>query len=365
METLLGHISQFASFSTQGEVLCTQGLAYLLQEYREAQAEFATEIAAVTGVKIGDSLTWRAEVRQERDGGRPDLEACTTATNPLRNGSDDRERPDLEAYTTDNVPTVKIEAKLGAALDPGQLKSYTSDLQSRSPGSAFLVLVPRRRIKEATKMVAEVFELAGPSPWPNVAIAVVSWEAVLDAFGRVECGRFRGELEQFEAMYRVLSGGYIQPLAGPEELTEWRKRETDFVNLVNQVTRRLTTHHNVLPMGVEPLEQAPEELESKGYRRRYVCQTPGEPESCFSIGVRDPFKKKVSPIWLRFHKNTGRFCDIRDRLEASYLAPRLVRSGGHVWIPLDLPMGVDGSQMVDTLVVQAKEIVRVGYEPKP
>ena len=102
-----------------------------------------------------------------------------------------------------------------------------------------------------------------------------------------------------------------------------------------------------------------------GYRRRYVCQPPGETQSCFSIGVRDPFEENVSPIWLRFNKTTGHFRDIRDRLEASYLAPRLVRSGGHIWMPLDVPMGVDGSQMVDTLVVQAEEIARVAYEPKP
>lgn len=346
METLLGHLSQFASFSKQGEVLCTQGLAYLLREYREAQSALADQIAAATGVRIGDSLTWRAEAHNELDGGKPDLEACTT----------------------DRVPMVKIEAKLGAALDPGQLESYVSDLQSRSPESAFLVLVPRRRTKEATDIVAEVFEPFGPSPrqpkkYPNVSIAVVSWDDVLAKLGGIESGRFRSEFEQFEAMYRVLSGGYIQPLAGPEELAEWRKREKDYVRLVEQVTRRLTTHHNVLPMGVAPPEQASQGLEPKGYTRRYVCQPPGETESCFSIGVRDPFDGNVSPIWLRFNKTTGYFRDIRDRLEASHLAPRLVRSGGHIWIPLDVPVGVDGIEMVNALVVQAKEIVRVAYQP--
>jgi len=31
MRTLLGHLAQFASFHSQGELLCTQGLAYLLE----------------------------------------------------------------------------------------------------------------------------------------------------------------------------------------------------------------------------------------------------------------------------------------------------------------------------------------------
>ena len=36
---LLSHLAQFASFSNQGELLCTQGLAYLL-ENPEAGAAF-------------------------------------------------------------------------------------------------------------------------------------------------------------------------------------------------------------------------------------------------------------------------------------------------------------------------------------
>jgi len=346
MGTLLGHLSQFASFGTQGEVLCTQGLAYLLQEYPEVQAAFAANVAALTGVKIGDSLTWRAEAYQEPDGGRPDLEACTND-----NGK---------------IPKLKIEAKLGACLYPAQLTSYVNDLQSRSPESAFLILVPCRRTQEATNTVREVFGLSGPGPWrpadcPNVAVAVVSWDDLLAELGRIESARFRGELEQFDAMYKVLSGGFIQPLAGPEELAEWRERENDFKNLVEQVTRRLTKHHNVLPMGVEPPEQVPEGLKPKGYIRRYVCQPSQETESCFSIGVRDPFQGKKSPIWLRFNRSTGDFRGIHDRLNASHLEPRLVLSSGHVWIPLDVPLGVDATQMVNALVEQAEEILRVAY----
>jgi hypothetical protein len=162
-------------------------------------------------------------------------------------------------------------------------------------------------------------------------------------------------------MYRVLSGDCIPPLTGPEELAEWRKRETDFVNLVDGVTRRLTTHHSVYPMGVEPLEQVPEGLEPKGYTRRYVCRLLGETMSCFSVGVRDSFAGIVSPIWLRFNGTTGHFRDIRDRLEASDLRPRLVPSGGHIWMPLEVPVGVGGKQMVDALVAQAEAIVRVAY----
>jgi hypothetical protein len=36
---LLGHLAPFGSFSIQSEVLCTQGLAYVLRSYAEAGAD--------------------------------------------------------------------------------------------------------------------------------------------------------------------------------------------------------------------------------------------------------------------------------------------------------------------------------------
>ncbi len=57
MQKLLGHLAQFASFSMQGEVLCTQGLAYLLQD-PDAGSALKARIEAITGAKIDNRLTW-------------------------------------------------------------------------------------------------------------------------------------------------------------------------------------------------------------------------------------------------------------------------------------------------------------------
>ena len=348
MQKLLGHLAQFGSFSMQGEVLCTQGLAYLLQD-PDARSALKVEIETRTGAKIGDHLKWRAEVVQEGDKARPDLEACAA----------------------NKIPVVKIEAKLGAALDGNQFRSYVADLHGRSPeGGVLLALVPRQRVREATKVVAEAFSVSGPPPWwpaeyPKVAVTVVSWDEVLNALKQAGAEPLRNEAEQLEAMYKVLSGFHIEPVAGPEVLARWRERESDFVNLVDQVSRRLTTHHSPLPMAVEPLEQAPEGFEPKGYRRRYVGRPLGAATPFFSIGVRDPFNGRTSPVWLRFHRGTANFADIRDRLDSSEFAARLVESGGHVWIPLDVPFGVGGEEMVNELVAQAEAVVQVAYQPVP
>lgn len=344
MRTLLGHLAQFASFYSQGEVLCTQGLAYLLQHPNASQA-LATQITKLTDNSLGDQLSWRAEAHQEGDRGRPDL----------------------EARTADKVPVVKVEAKLGAPFDAGQFKSYAGDLAAKS-GGVLVVLVPRLRVAEATESVSEAFHLTGSGPWrlvdhPTTDVTVISWEDVLAALLDVPSEQLHSEVVQFEAMYRVLSGSHIEPLASRDELIAWRDREGVFVNLVDRVTRRLAAGTKLLPLHVRSLEHEPEGLVPKGYQLRYVCRPFGAYQPCFSIGVRDPFKKHETPIWLRFHQETPQFSVIRSNLKASPISAPIVESGGHIWIPLSVPVGADGEQMVEALIAQAEEVCTAAFRP--
>lgn len=340
MGTLLGHLAQFASFTTQGEVLCTQGLAYLLRHPAAHQA-LAAEIADRSGVALGDNVTWVAEAHQESDRGRPDLEA--------RLGGDPQ------------APVVKVEAKLGAPFGGGQLQSYVSDLSSKS-GGVLVVLIPRYRLLEAASAVLEAFQVSGPGPWrppdsPTVAVIVISWEEVLEALLQVQVEPVYGEVQQFQGMYQVLSGAHIEPLASRDDLIAWRERAGVFENLVDRATRRLSADGSLMPIGTEPLANEAEGLEPRGYRRRYICRRMGNYAPCFSIGVRDPFAGHVTPIWLRFHKDTPG-CDLlRAHLEASPLWPRVTVSNRSLWVPLEVPVGADGDQMVAELVAQAEEVV--------
>ena len=341
--TLLGHLARFGSFSTQSELLCTQGLTYLLQVHEDARSAMTDLIVARTGLAIDGSLTWEAEARQE-DGARPDLEACEAG----------------------GVPVIKVEAKLSAELFEGQVQSYVRDLQNRNlSDSAMLVLVPLRRTSEAAKVTASALDLHGFGPWRvtdgyRTGIAVISWDDLFAALRGGKADRFNHELEQLQAMYDVLSGDFIAPLAGIEDLLQWRERGTDLLNVVDKVTRRLTTQHPVYPMGLESLDDGSHESEPRGYHRRYVCSFASDVESCFAIGVRDSFEQWVTPIWMRFRQDTGHFELIRQRIEASCL--RSLESGGHIWIPLDVPFDVWSEQMIQALVEQAEEVVRIAYQ---
>ena len=231
--TLLGYLAKFGSFSKQSEVLCTQGLAYLLQTHEDARSAMIHEVKVRAGIELSESLKWISEKEQE-----------------------DGARPDLEAITADDVPVVKIEAKLGAELTTNQLQSYVNDLLQRNSGKgALLVLVPEGRIEEAAKVTAAAFDLAGSGPWPatdghRTGMAVISWDELFDTLKTGKDERFRYELEQLQAMCRVLSGSFIAPLASDEDLRELGERETDFINLVDQATRQLTRNHRLLPLNI-------------------------------------------------------------------------------------------------------------------
>lgn len=347
MTRLLGHLAQFNAFSNQGEVLCTQGLAYFVREHPDARAALAAEISSRAGLALPDDLHWRTEAVQDCDGGRPDLEGCRT----------------------DNAPVVKIEAKLGAPFGHGQLRSYLDALRSESHESVLAILVPSRRVQEARGTIIKEFGVAGQDPWrpaesPNVVVTTISWEAVLKALAAGDDAPLRSEVEQFAAMYDVLNDGYIEPLAGREDLVQWRKREDatgTFTKLVDRLTHELLAGRPLNPMGREALEQAPDGLEPREYRRRYVCepQNASGQQSCFSVGVRDPFSGFDTPIWLRFHRDTPHFEAIRARLASSGVTK--VASGGHIWIPLDIPVGVGEEDMLKALLSQAQAIARIAF----
>ena len=62
---LITHLAQFAAFSQQGEVLCTRGLEYLLEDFEARKGFAALALSSVVSgptVAVPEELTWRGEV---------------------------------------------------------------------------------------------------------------------------------------------------------------------------------------------------------------------------------------------------------------------------------------------------------------
>jgi len=333
MIKLMGHLAQFASFSNQGELLCTQGLAYLLKD-SETKKVFALFLEHVLGLTVQGNLTWRSEHRQS-DGTRPDLEAC------LDNG----------------VTVIKIEAKLDAQFGKDQLKSYLNDLLRQNMPSGLVVLVPESRRKEASDHVSSQFSFQGETSWQvqTVSVAVISWEDIFQQFKGVNSQSFGEDLAQLHSLYRVLNGDDMEPLTTNEDVLLWREKDAWWERLVDLTTRQLMSPtEKTLPMNVERSDVP--------YQRRYMCKNINGVETCYSLGLRDPFQNHQTPIWLRFHKATGLFSKISHQLSHSSLESILVRSGKHIWFPIEVPQNAERDAMIESLVTQVNLIVSTAYQ---
>ena len=347
MHTLLSHLAQFSAFARQGELLCTQALAHLLQA-PAAGVAFAELLTRAIGVAVAPARTWHAESIQ-KDGGRPDLE-----------GRD-----------SDGKPVVKVEGKLGAELSKEQLESYRVDLLRSANLAVLVVLVPRHRRVEVKDQLADWYAANGEGPWmlPGdrpVHLVLLHWDEVIATLEHVAHVYPASDVAQFASLYRALNGYDILPLADTADILAWREREPAFVALVDRVTRQLSRPDKVMPMGVELLGQAPVGAQDAGYRRRYMSRPLNGKRPCFSIGVRDPFAGFETPIWLRVDPQTGRqFPLLRQRLREADKAGRvrLVESGEALWVPLFVPLNADGEQMVAALVEQSEAFIQVAYAP--
>ena len=341
MDRLLGHLAQFGSLWNQGELLCTQGLAYLLGD-TEGERAFTDWIGSATDHPLSPGLRWQAESRQE-----------------------DRRRPDLEGRNEEGQPVVKIEGKLWAPFGQGQLESYVSAFCAGGQGGTLLVLVPKSRLEEITGYVSAHLGLEGSGPWQllrdavEVPCAVVTWEDLLEALSTVTSERFQDDLGQLRAMYRVFNGDDMEPITTDQQILDWHDREAWWEILVGHVTSALTAPgERLLPFGVDGGAQP--------YRRRYVCRRVSREESwaCYSVGTRDPFQGHKTPVWLRFHKGNGRFNEIAGRLKGSALWAEAVHSQGHLWFPMDVPLESDRQAMTGALVAQVQRILAEAYPPE-
>jgi hypothetical protein len=64
---------------------------------------------------------------------------------------------------------------------------------------------------------------------------------------------------------------------------------------------------------------------------------------------------------MRFHAKTPCLPLIENRLRMSQLSGELVPSGGHLWIPLEVPVDREGEGMFEVLLSQAEEVIRIAY----
>ena len=337
--TLLGELATLHCLASQGELLCTQGLTFLVNQPGAAEA-FRKTLEFHSQLPLPRDLVWRAEPIQT-DKGRPDMEGRSGATK-----------------------WVKVEAKLGAKINLNQLLSFAGDLAE--PARQFVVLlVPAKRRQEAERTLGTYpASRISESSWRFASgglVVLMTWEHVFEQLGTSQGSSSQGNLEQLVGLYEELNAMYVAPVDA--DGAEDRARDPDLVRLVDRATRiegdRLG--HAVMPFGTERLVDGDGGSEMHSFRRRYVVALDGLGRMVsLAVGVRPPFVGYKTRVWARLGHDSPGFKEIRARLDKAKETGRrkYETSGRQLWFPLEVPSGQHADDVVNELTRQLAEIWR-------
>lgn len=331
--TLLGHLATLHSLASQGELLCTQGLTFLVNQPAGNQA-FRQLLERMFDLSLPPLLVWRAEERQS-DKGRPDMEA--------RAGE---------------VKWVKVEAKLGARLDRMQVESFARD-QTDVERHAVVLLVPEKRRVEVADSVmnwgtARVSDRAWRLADGGWLVALLTWEEVFEQLLGLKHWHAGGDLHQLMGLYHALNSAYVAPFAAADA---WAAtRDADRSQLIDRATRKHSADlgHDVMPMADEALADVDGGSTARTYNRRYVVKRVSGKAISLAVGVRTPFAGHTTRVWARFSYGTPGLDDIQSRLTRS--GSPCHSSERHLWLPLEIPDDRHADAVVAALVGQLERI---------
>ena len=96
---------------------------------------------------------------------------------------------------------------------------------------------------------------------------------------------------------------------------------------------------------------------------RYVYVWPGR-DSYYAVAVV-PRLAAVggTPLWVLFHQQTDLFHLIRARILSSVAGSNARQDDGSLWLPLTVPEGVAGVELIESVTAQVGEIVAVATQP--
>lgn len=311
-----------------GEPAVTQ-LAKVLLEVPALSAATLGLVRERTGVDTSGVVRWRAETVQV-DGGRTDLDAI-----------DDRFRP-----------VVIVEMKFGAALAVGQMVSYLRSQAQIMPGeeAALVALVPEPRVPEAERILAQA---CAEVPEATSSAFAISWESWLSTWERVPDlpPEIRGDLVQFRGLCIAMSGLVIPPFESAPG-ADWVERKADLVRLVDLVTR------GMVPTGSRVSSQGGDQYDWYEGRRYFGPVMPTG--SAASLGLVGGWAEEgFAALWLRFHKATPGFAEVAARVRASTLDADARHFDGHVWLPVDLPIGLSDDLLVRTVEANVRHTLEL------
>ena len=270
-------------------------------------------------------------------------------------------RTDIEGQDFAGRPVLIVEAKFSAALTIGQMKRYLAlqSLQSGDGTTGFVVLVPEARVDDAARLLRQA---VGPNGGSRSATACVSWADLLGALAAAVPEDERGanllqaDIIQLRALVDARTRIVLAPLGVAAVGEDWQARRAELVGLVDLATQRLADALGV-PRGPQIARR------DLVFAPAYYLKVSGPvPDTHLTVGLHGGFAAEgVTPMWLRFHKATGKTLAvkvIRELLGDARNFRSLIRDdGGHIWVPVALDKDLADEALVDDVVGQVRDIL--------
>jgi hypothetical protein len=294
------------------EVAATTSVAHLLRQSEPLEAALRALISQRAGLDLPIPLRWTAE-HVLPSGVRPDLEGCL-----------------------DDQPVVRIEAKFGAALTAAQLYAYRWDASAggQVPRAVALVL-PAARASEGRRVVDAAVRLPAPvglSVSLGGWIGCLSWDELFDGLQvAVATAEDASDLTQLRALVAGAEALDVDPFVADETWADIGLRLPDLISVVDQASR---PQPGITAGRGEP--------DSQFHWRRYAQLAPTRTNVALGI-LRDwEHRSPVTPIWIRFHRDTEDFPGVLSRAR-SIPGRFCMIDKGNLIMPLQLPRDVTGS----------------------
>jgi hypothetical protein len=343
--SLFGHLAY--NFVGQTENLATEALAYILNRSHTAR-DALHRLCKSTGAAIPADLSFQTQVTDE-----------------------DGAKPDLVGASLDEPQAVIIEAKFWAGLTDNQPVTYLN----RGP-NLLLFVAPAKRLPtlwpellsrsieagfsaKSSQQVQE--ELSVVQLSEKLFMAATSWRRLLDSL--VDALASSGDLEavgdahQLRGLCDQMDSHAFIPLRSEELSPSIAIRSLQLNEIIDETTNELVSKGEV---SITRLRATPR---YEGYIR-YMRMG----DFAWILQVNNVYWSTIreTPLWLSVKgiPETGDWCyspEAHRRLSSLEREnpPRLIRRADDLLVPLKMPIGVEKSKVVGSIVDQLRGVEKL------
>ncbi len=327
-------------FTGQTERAATEALRHILVQSQAAR-DALEQMLRTAGVEIGSLRRFQTEAI-----------------------GDEGERVDLVCSDENGTERVLIEAKFWAGLTDNQPNTYLARLPEDTH-SALLFVVPAQRIETLwpvlCRQAEEQHNLTVTSDTPELGelrsvsidsnghkMMLISWRAVLEhmeAQASISGDRVAvRDIEQLHGLTERMDSDAFLPIHSDELGPEIPRRIANYLKLVNDAATRMKESDLVSWSG--PLTS------SWGSHGMYMWL--GDAFTWFGIDYNRWSQLGDSPLWLQLrYFETFEDGAAKSRLSVLDDSGRgLIEYDGGWWIPIDLPTGVEETEVLKSVVTR-------------